>query len=168
MESEPVLTSGEKSQLPEAQRRVETLHHTGQQAQHTSNWAILAPDSMYNYWSRSVSEILLFSLGRSATNSQRLWKLAGGACGPFSFKSHWIIEITMPGICMWLFKSSHRGSHILSSWMVHAGCVFVAGIPPSRTCMSDQDLLMERMYAQTRPRFILSERVFREWSQILS
>ena len=32
--------------------------------------------------------------------------------------------------------SNHRGSHIPSSWMVHAGCVFVAGIRPSRTWMS--------------------------------
>ena len=31
------------------------------------------------------------------------------------------------------FLSKHRGSHILSSWMVPAGCVFVAGIQPSRT-----------------------------------
>ena len=29
--------------------------------------------------------------------------------------------------------SNHRGSHIPTSWMVHAGCVFVAGIHPSRT-----------------------------------
>ena len=33
------------------------------------------------------------------------------------------------------FKSNLRGSHILSSWMVHAGCGFVA-IHPSRTRMS--------------------------------
>ena len=31
------------------------------------------------------------------------------------------------------FKSIHTGSHIPSSRMVHAGCVFVAGIQPSRT-----------------------------------
>ena len=31
------------------------------------------------------------------------------------------------------FYSSHEGSHIPSSWMVHAGYVFVAGIHPSRT-----------------------------------
>ena len=38
---------------------------------------------------------------------------------------------------MWsFFKSNHRGSHIPSSWMVLAGCVFVAGIHPSRTWMS--------------------------------
>ena len=37
----------QKSPLPEAQRRCEpaTLHHTGQQAQHTTNWAILAPSA---------------------------------------------------------------------------------------------------------------------------
>ena len=38
----------------------------------------------------------------------------------------------------WIFflNSNHTGSHIPSSWMVHAGCVFVAGVPPSRTWMS--------------------------------
>ena len=35
-----------------------------------------------------------------------------------------------------VFQSNHRGSHILSSWMVYAGCVFVAGIHPFRTCVS--------------------------------
>ena len=30
------------------------------------------------------------------------------------------------------FLIQPRGSHILSSWMVHAGCVFVAGIDLSR------------------------------------
>ena len=38
---------------------------------------------------------------------------------------------------MWpVFQSNHWGSHILSSWMGHAGCVFVAGIHSSRTWMS--------------------------------
>ena len=32
--------------------------------------------------------------------------------------------------------SRNRGSHILSSWMVHAGCVFVANTHLSRTWMS--------------------------------
>ena len=32
--------------------------------------------------------------------------------------------------------SSQRGSHVLSSLVVHAGCVFVAGIHPSRIWMS--------------------------------
>ena len=30
-------------------------------------------------------------------------------------------------------QSNHRGSHILSSWLVHAGCAFVTGIHPCRT-----------------------------------
>ena len=30
-------------------------------------------------------------------------------------------------------KFFHRGSHIPSSWMVHAGCIFIAGIHLSRT-----------------------------------
>ena len=39
MESEPMLTPREKSPLPEAQRRIEpmTVHHSGQQAQHTTD-----------------------------------------------------------------------------------------------------------------------------------
>ena len=42
--SEPMLTPREKSLLAEAQRRVEpaTLHHAGQRAQHTTDWAIPA------------------------------------------------------------------------------------------------------------------------------
>ena len=41
-------------------------------------------------------------------------------------------------ICAYVttFYSNHIGSHILSSWLVHAGCVFVAGIHPSRTWIS--------------------------------
>ena len=35
-----------------------------------------------------------------------------------------------------VLKSNHRGSHIPSLGMVHAGCVFVAGIRLSRTSMS--------------------------------
>ena len=38
--------------------------------------------------------------------------------------------------CCYFLKSNRRGSHIPSSWMVHAGCVSVAGVLPSRTCMS--------------------------------
>ena len=37
---------------------------------------------------------------------------------------------------LFFFLSNHRGSHIPSSLMVPAGCVFVAGIHPSRTWMS--------------------------------
>ena len=38
---------------------------------------------------------------------------------------------------MWpYFNSSHWGNHIPSSWMVHARCVFVAGIHTFRTWMS--------------------------------
>ena len=38
--------------------------------------------------------------------------------------------------CLTVSESNRRGSHIPSLWMVHAGCVFVAGIHPSRTWMS--------------------------------
>ena len=43
--SEPMLTAKEKS-TPEAQRRIEpaTLQYAGQQAQHTTDWAIPAPN----------------------------------------------------------------------------------------------------------------------------
>ena len=41
-----MVTPREKSCLPEAQKRIEpaTLHHTGQRAQHSTGWPILAPD----------------------------------------------------------------------------------------------------------------------------
>ena len=64
--------------------------------------------------------------------------------------------------------SNHWNSHIPSSWMVHAGCVSVAGIHPSRAWMSgsSESVAMEWMCAHTRPRFIISsERVLGEWSQ---
>ena len=38
-------------------------------------------------------------------------------------------------VCDRLKKSNHWGSHFPSSWMVHAGCAFVADICPSRTWM---------------------------------
>ena len=34
------------------------------------------------------------------------------------------------------FLSNHRGSHIPSAWMVHAGCVFVADIHLFKTWLS--------------------------------
>ena len=56
------------------------------------------------------------------------------------------------------FLSNHRGSHIPSSWMAHAGCVFVAAIHPSRTWASGSFRVhaMKCMCAHTRPQFILS------------
>ena len=39
-------------------------------------------------------------------------------------------------LCDRFFLIHHRGSHISSSWMVHAGRVFVAGIHPSRIWIS--------------------------------
>ena len=69
--------------------------------------------------------------------------------------------------CFLFFCSNHRSSQILSSWIVHAGCVFVACIHPSRTWMSGSlESVRWCMCAQTRPRFILSsQRVLGEWSQ---
>ena len=48
MESEPMLTPRKKSPLPGAQRRVKPvmLHHAGQRAQHTTDWAIRAPPGL--------------------------------------------------------------------------------------------------------------------------
>ena len=50
MESEPMLSPREKSPVPEDQRRAEPaiLHQAGQQAQHTTSWAILAP--IHHLW----------------------------------------------------------------------------------------------------------------------
>ena len=46
MESETTLPPRKKSPLPEAQRtfKTTTLHHAGQRAQHTNDWAIPAPN----------------------------------------------------------------------------------------------------------------------------
>ena len=61
------------------------------------------------------------------------------------------------------FSVNQRGSHIPFSWMVHAGCVFVAGIQLSKTWMPGSFEAMwwnAYMCAQTGPRFVLSsERV---------
>ena len=36
-------------------------------------------------------------------------------------------------LSFFFFSSDHRGSHIPSSQIVHAECIFVAGIHPSKT-----------------------------------
>ena len=63
------------------------------------------------------------------------------------------------------FQSNHWSSHNESSWMVHAGCVFVAGIHPSK--MSARMFwvcAMECMYAKIIPWFTLSsERISGKW-----
>ena len=47
-QSEPMLTPRGKSPLPEAQRiEPAPLHHAGQQGQHTTNWAIPAPNMQW-------------------------------------------------------------------------------------------------------------------------
>ena len=43
---------------------------------------------------------------------------------------------TLAHVTVFNKKSKHRGSLIPSSWMVHAGCVFVAGIHSSRAWLS--------------------------------
>ena len=45
-----------------------------------------------------------------------------------------------------IFQSNHRGSHILSSWMMHAGCVFEANIHQSGTWMSGPLSLRDEMH----------------------
>ena len=59
MESEPMLTPKGKPPLPEAHRRIEPmmLHHTEQQAQHTTDLAIPAP--MFHIYVRCFVFILL-------------------------------------------------------------------------------------------------------------
>ena len=83
-------------------------------------------------------------------------------------KTHWHGESSSsshsPAICLgyhfgWDFCvcDHHLVQPLRSLWMVHAGCVFVAGIHPSRTWIFEVRA-MEYMCAQTRPRFILSSR----------
>ena len=51
MESMSMLTPREKYPLSEAQMRMEPvmLHHAGQRAQHTTDWAVPAPDPYLGY-----------------------------------------------------------------------------------------------------------------------
>ena len=44
-------------------------------------------------------------------------------------------------VCFW---SNHKDRYIPSSWMVHAGCVFIAGIHPSRAWKSGSFGSVER------------------------
>ena len=56
----------------------------------------------------------------------------------FSNKSFWMIlhaAALTQKLRSNLDLSNHRGSHILSSWMVYTGCVFDAAIGPTRTWM---------------------------------
>ena len=48
----------------------------------------------------------------------------------------WSVLRMWPCFFVLFFKSNHRGSNILSSWRVHAECVFVAGIHPPGTLTS--------------------------------
>ena len=57
------------------------------------------------------------------------WLVLGGS--PFLGELFVYMTVSVSGVfCLFvcfLFLSKHRGSRVLSSWMVHAGCVFVAG-----------------------------------------
>ena len=57
-----------KSPLPEAQRRIEptTLHHAGQRDQHTTDWAIPAPEG----WTKQERKHLYISVG---ANMETVW-----------------------------------------------------------------------------------------------
>ena len=70
-----------------------------------------------NWWNSQSLSILLVLLLRSTTISLG-----------FTILHDILAYVT-------IFQFNHRGCHILSSWMVHAGCVFVAGIHLSRTWM---------------------------------
>ena len=50
--------------------------------------------------------------------------------------SLWFTSLGEIFLYVTVFQSNHWGSHILSLWLVHAGCVFVAGIHQSRIWMS--------------------------------
>ena len=79
-------------------------------------------------------------------------RLSGGFLEPRALTGHWEdlhlllrSQLYIFGspfwvrfLWMWLFtfKYNHWGNHILSSWMMHAVCVFVAGIHQSRSWMS--------------------------------
>ena len=56
-------------------------------------------------------------------------------------------------------RSYHRGSDILSSWMMHAGCAFVTGIHPSMMWMSGSFESMQWNACVHRWVIISSERV---------
>ena len=42
-------------------------------------------------------------------------------------------ETVLPSLVLLFFLSNYRSSHVLFSWMVHTGCVFVAGTHLSKT-----------------------------------
>ena len=62
---------------------------------------------------------------------------------------------------MTIFRCNHRASHIWSWWTVHAWCIFVASIHPSRTWMSGSfESVRQNACVHRLDQFILSsERV---------
>ena len=67
-----------------------------------------------------------------------------------------------------IFQSKHWGGHISPSWMVHAGCLYVASIHLSRTWMSGsfETVQWNACVHRLDPQFtLLSEKVFGEWGQ---
>ena len=67
-----------------------------------------------------------------------------------------------------VFQSKLRDIHILSSWSVHAGCVFVAGIHLSRTWMSESFESVQSNACVHRLDLGLyshPKEFYREWSQ---
>ena len=86
----PCKLQGEKSPLPEAQRRIEpaTLHHTGQQAQHTTNWAIVAPRRAADIetaslfpWPRHAADLIIGRLLVATLTGVWWFRVSAGTVG---------------------------------------------------------------------------------------
>ena len=81
--SRPVLTPREKSPLSEAQRRIRPtmLHHTGQRAQHTTNWTLPAYAKRYHF--------LLYRLHQCPSGEVSMARAADPGIKPlFPWSSH--------------------------------------------------------------------------------
>ena len=84
----------------------------------------------------------------------------------------WQFLVFLFVFCCWFFfwfffLSNHWGSHIPSSWMVHAGCVFVAGIHPSSK-ISPSPLSVFLLFVGLQPIFcFLFPRSFYEFQSLI-
>ena len=82
-----------------------------------------------NVWADRLRDILCLLLGCEATNILLLLLRSQLYILGSPFLGEIFAYVTV-------FQSNHWGSHIPSSWMVYAGCVFVVGNHLSRTGMS--------------------------------
>ena len=109
MESETMLIPREKSPLPEAQRWFgpTTLHHTGQQAQHTTDWAISAPEeyvTTYLQWPVGHTTNMCFQrLTWPASAQQEQMCVWHHAHAEWSARSRlsWTHHCWVPPVCLW-------------------------------------------------------------------